>query len=270
VSDSGEKGKFSTEISNSVIEEALKSVKRRTGDTAPAPAAAPEAPAPANGDPPVEVEGAAAAEAPQDPKDKELSDLKMQLEFSMAKGRELMEKLKEGHEKMLRSVADLDNYKKRAAKEKEEIQKFGNEKLLKDFLPVIDNFDRAMEHSKSAADFESLKQGLLMTRKLFEDTLGRHGVKPFTSVGKTFDPRFHEAMQQVETTDVPANQVVGEVLRGFTLNDRLVRPALVMVAKPPAPAAPAESKPLAQPVAEGGTGESGSGSGGTNGAGGPA
>jgi molecular chaperone GrpE len=244
VSGPDEKGKFSADISQSVIEEALKSVKKRTGDPEAAVAA------PSNGEVPVETELA----EPSDPRDKEISELKVQLEFSMAKGRELMEKLKEGHEKMLRAVADLDNFKKRAAKEKEEIQKFGVEKLLKDFLPVIDNLERALEHGKSAADFESFKKGVAMTRKLFEDMLGRYGVRPFSGIGKVFDPRLHEAMQQVETAEVPANQVVGEVLRGYTLNDRLVRPALVMVAKAPAQvAAPAAT--AGAPPGEGGSSE---------------
>src|SRR4051794_24989063 len=95
------------------------------------------------------VETAAAAPPPEpSPEQKELESLKAQLEFSMAKGRELMEKVKDSHEKMLRAVADLDNYKKRAAKEKDEVQRFGVERLLKDFLPVADNLDRALDHAK--------------------------------------------------------------------------------------------------------------------------
>jgi molecular chaperone GrpE len=238
---SGDKGKFSTEISDSVIEEALNSVKRRDA-TAAAPAPVADA-APSDGpeDVTVQVEAPTlpGVAASNDSRDKQIAELEAQLEFSMAKGRELMEKLKDGHEKMVRAVADLENFKKRAAKEKEEMQKFGNERLLKDFLPIIDNLERALEHGKSAADFDSFKQGIAMTRKLFEDTLGKYGVKVFSSVGKMFDPRFHEAMQQQETADVPPNQVVAEILRGFMLNDRLVRPALVMVAKAPAAAAPA-------------------------------
>lgn len=211
----GESGKFSTDISQDLINQALRSVERATGETAEPPE--PAAP-------------------PQDPKDRELEELKAQLELSQAKGREMMERVKDAHEKMLRAVADLENYRKRAAKEKEELQKFGVEKLLRDLLPIMDNLDRAIEHSRTAPDLESLRQGVEMTRKLFEDTLGHHGVRSFTSVGKPFDPRFHEAMQQVETSEVPPNQVVTEIVRGFTLNDRLVRPALVMVAKAPAAA----------------------------------
>lgn len=238
-----DKGKFSANIGQDVIEEALNSVRKRGGEQAPEPASpAEEVPIEVEGSPP---EGDAAA-AVGDPSAlaKEVEQLKAQLEFSTLKGRELMEKVKESHERMLRATADLENYKKRAQKEKDEVMKFGTEKLLKDFLPVIDNFERALEHAKTATDIDSLRTGLLMTRKLFEDTLGRHGVKTFTSVGQPFDPRLHEAMQQTETADVPPNTVVMEVVRGYTLNDRLIRPALVSVAK--APEKPAEST-AAQP-----------------------
>jgi molecular chaperone GrpE len=154
-----------------------------------------------------------------------------------------MGKIKDEHEKMLRAVADLENYKKRALKEKEEMQKFGNEKLLKDFLPVFDNFDRALDAAKSASDFESLRKGVEMTRKLFEDTLGKHGVRAFSAKGQAFDPNRHEAMTAAETTDMPPNHVFSEVLRGFTLNDRLVRPALVIVSRTPSAPATVATPP---------------------------
>jgi molecular chaperone GrpE len=219
-----EKGKFSAEIGQEVIDAALKSVAHRVE--------------PAGAE--VSLEGVPAAEAPAvDPKDAEIETLKAQLEFSMAKGRETLEKLKEEHERMLRGAADLDNLRKRALKEKEEVQKFGNERMVRDFLPVIDNLDRALEHAGTAADYESFKKGVAMTRKLFEDALAKQAVKSFASVGRPFDPRLHEAMQQVESTTVPANQVVLELVRGYTLNDRLIRPALVAVSKaPPQPSVP--------------------------------
>ena len=245
-----DKGQFSTSIGQDVLDEALKSVAKHSGKKEDEPAAAPDAspavraPAPSA---PVAAE-APAAEAPpasSDPKDKEIEGLKLERDFSMAKGRELMGKIKDEHEKMLRAVADLENYKKRAAKEKEEMQKFGSEKLLKDFLPVFDNFDRALDAAKSAADFESLRKGVEMTRKLFEDTLGKHGVRAFTAKGQVFDPNRHEAMTAAETADMPPNHVFSEVLRGFTLNDRLVRPALVIVSRTPSAPAPVDSTPSA-------------------------
>ena len=240
---SGEKGSFSTNISDDVIAEALESVSRR--EKAPAAeAAAPGAPA-------VELEVA----PPQDPREAELATLKAELELSQTTGRELMQKLKDEHEKMLRAMADLENYKRRAQKEKEEVQRFGIEKLLKDFLPVYDNFDRALEHARGAADFQSLRTGVEMIRKLMEDTLARHGVKTFSARGKPFDPSQHEAMTAVETAELPPNHVHAEVLKGFTLNDRLVRPALVVVSRAvPAPAPPeAPAGPAPGDGGDGGT-----------------
>lgn len=241
VSQPDEKGSFSTSIADDVINEALKSVEKAKaavrGD--PAPAAAAPAPAPA-------PEAAPAA----DPANDEVATLKTQLELSMAKGRELMAKVKDEHEKMLRAVADLENYKKRALKEKEEVQKFGSEKLLKDFLPVVDNFDRALEHARSSGDLESLKKGVEMIRKLFEDTLGKHGVRSFSTKGEPFDPNKHEAMSAAETDEMPPNHVHSEYLRGFMLNDRLVRPALVVVSKARPAAAPADAAPAPTPADE--------------------
>lgn len=242
-----DKGKFSADISNDVIREALESVKRHTGaptdEVEPVDIAktdpAPQPPAEAVHE--VEAQTPDAAAADHEAALKELETLRAQLEFSQAKGRELMEKLKDQHERMLRAAADLENYKKRAQKEKEEVQKFGAEKLLKDFLPVIDNLDRALEHVTKGGDLDSLRKGVEMTRKQFEDALGKHGVKVFSSVGQPFDPRVHEAMQQVETAEVPPNHVVFEMVRGYTLNDRLIRPALVSVAKAPPPAETSES-----------------------------
>lgn len=229
---STEKGSFNAEIASDVIEAALRSVEKRS-----------EGPGPSEVSPSAEVEVPIESAAPEaSPEQREIESLKAQLEFSTAKGRETLEKLREAHEKMLRAVADLDNFKKRAAKEKEEVQKFGVERLLKDFLPVADNIDRALEHARGSADPDGLLQGVEMIRKLLEDTLGKHGVKGFTAVGKAFDPRLHEAIQQQETADVAENTVVAEMVRGYTLNERLVRPALVVVAKsPPAAAASPET-----------------------------
>ncbi len=228
----GDKGQFSTSIGQDVLDEALRSVEKHSGK-------APEEEVPA---------AEAAPTAPSDAREAEIESLKAERDFSMAKGRELMGKIKDEHEKMLRAVADLENYKKRALKEKDEMQRFGNERLLKDFLPVFDNFDRALDAAKSAADFESLRKGVEMTRKLFEDTLGKHGVKAFTAKGQVFDPNRHEAMTAAETTEMPPNHVYSEVLRGFTLNDRLVRPALVIVSRTPtAPVASPDEPKIDEP-----------------------
>jgi len=213
-----EQPKISTSISQDVIDAALGAVEKRQ----------------------------AAAQAAADAGDPEklaakIAELTTQLEMSQESGRALTAKLKDEHERTLRAMADLENFKKRAQREKEEVQKFGAEKLLKDFLPVLDNFDRALEHAKKGADLAGLETGVRMVRKLFEDTLGKHGVKGFESVGKPFDPNVHEAMQQMESADVPPNHVLQEIVRGFTLHERLVRPALVVIAKAKSEAPPAEA-----------------------------
>jgi molecular chaperone GrpE len=214
-----EKGKFSADISRKVIEEALESVKNAlsTGNE-DRPAGPSSVPNP----------DAAVAETPG-----EIDELRDQLKLSQEKGRETMSRLQEVHERMLRSVADLENYRKRAQKEKDQMQKFGTEKILSDFLPVLDNLDRALDHGNSSPDFPSLMQGVLMTRKLFEGALAKHGVRPIPAVGHPFDPHIHEAIQQVESADLPPNQVLSELVHGYTLNDRLLRPALVIVSKSP-------------------------------------
>jgi molecular chaperone GrpE len=247
-----EKGKFAADISQRVIEEALHSVEKVPPSDEQAPPA-PEAAAPEGAAPPAPEAPAPSPDASLAKTQGEIEELRNQLTLSQEKGRETMTRLQEVHERMLRSVADLENYRKRAQKEKEQMQKFGAEKILSDFLPVLDNLDRALDHSNSAADFSSLMQGVSMTRKLFEDALTKHGVQPIPAVGHPFDPHVHEAIQQVEREDLPPNQVISELVSGYTLNDRLLRPALVVVARaptaPPKASAPAEQKPADAPEA---------------------
>lgn len=161
--------------------------------------------------------------------EKEVEQLKQRLELAQTRGKETLQQLKEEHDRVLRAAADLDNQKKRAQKEKDDALKFGLEKFLKELLPVADNFERALSHAETE-DKGSIVTGVKMTAKLLEDILAKHGVKGFSARGQAFDPRMHEAMQSVET-EGPSNQVHEEFLRGYTLNDRLIRPALVSVTR---------------------------------------
>jgi molecular chaperone GrpE len=214
-----DRGKFSTDIAADLIAAAVDSVERnRTEESSDA--VEPDTVEPLEFDP----TAASAAD--------ELASLQAQLEASQATGRELMQKLKDEHERTLRALADLDNARKRAQREREEVVRFGLERLLKDVLPVIDNLDRALDLGDKTGQWEGLGDGVRMTRKLLEDTLAKHGLKAFSAMGQPFDPHLHEAMGQEEREDVPPNTVTSEVLRGFLLHDRLVRPALVMVARP--------------------------------------
>ena len=158
--------------------------------------------------------------------------LEGQLEESMRRGRETAERLKETHERLLRTAAEFDNYRKRAMKEKDDVRKFGVESLLKDFLPVMDNLERALDHAEQH-DPKQVVEGVKLVQKLFETTLAKHGVVGFSAKGQVFDPSQHEALSQ-QASDQPAGTVVGEMARGYRLNDRLIRPAAVVVAAPKA------------------------------------
>lgn len=140
----------------------------------------------------------------------------------------------------LRARADLDNYRKRTQREKEDLSRFANENLLREILPVADNLERALEHARqSEGGNGGLLQGVEMTLGQFQRVLEKFGVTPLRSVGEPFDPARHEALGQVESAEHPPNTVVQELQRGYLLNDRLLRPAMVMVAKaPPAAAEP--------------------------------
>ncbi|MET0400919.1 MAG: nucleotide exchange factor GrpE [Cystobacter sp.] len=259
------KGSFQADISQDVIDEALKSVERRTQHLAnedgegaegrtldmdiPEGGMTLEVDVPASvfgessDDPGPEAPEAVLSDTRQrlEAAQRELEEARSQLEFSQTKSRETMERLKDSHERALRATADLENFKKRAQKEKDEVQKFGLERMLKDFLPVLDNLDRALEASQKSTDFDSLRTGVEMTRKLLDGAFGKQGVKGFSAVGQPFDPRLHEAMQQVESATVPAGHVVYEAVKGYLLNERLMRPALVVVARAPEKAEPAAS-----------------------------
>lgn len=159
-------------------------------------------------------------------KDKEIEDLKKRLE-------EKEKEAKEHYDRLLRTAADLENYKKRAVKEKEELTKFANEDLLKAILPFVDNLERAINHAEKVADTGVMIEGVRLTLQQILQTLNRFGLVPFESVGKAFDPARHEAMLVVESDQHEPNQVVEEFQKGYLLNDRLLRPATVSVSKLP-------------------------------------
>ena len=139
---------------------------------------------------------------------------------------------KENHDRLLRVAADLDNYKKRSAREKEEWVRFANEDLLKAILPFADNLERAVNHSKKTKDIQSLVDGVKLTIQQLLQALNKFGVSSFESVGKPFDPAVHEAMLVVETDKEKPHHVIQEFQKGYLLNDRLLRPATVSVSKP--------------------------------------
>lgn len=136
----------------------------------------------------------------------------------------------------MRTAADFDNFRKRSRKEVDDARRGGREDLLKELLPVFDNLERGVQSAQRATDVKAVADGLGMILKQFEGTLGRVGITRVPTIGSGFDPSMHEAIQQVETDEHPPGTVVAEVQAGYKQEERLVRAAMVVVAKPKAAA----------------------------------
>ncbi len=144
---------------------------------------------------------------------------------------EAQEAIAELNERIVRLTADFDNFRKRAQREKDEARQFANQGLLEKLLPVLDNFEMALTAVKDADP--SVRDGVQMILDQLLGVLKESGVEPVDALGQSFDPNLHEALSQEETTDAEEGTVVQQVQRGYKLNDRLVRPARVVVAKAP-------------------------------------
>jgi molecular chaperone GrpE len=139
----------------------------------------------------------------------------------------------ETYDRLLRASAEFDNYKKRSSREMEEFRKFANQSLIKEMLSVVDNLELAMNSTNDhKAIDKDLLQGLEMTHREILKVFERFNVKPIDAKGQPFDPTFHEAVMQEETNDSPKNTVINELQRGYMIHDRLLRPSMVVVAKP--------------------------------------
>jgi molecular chaperone GrpE len=141
------------------------------------------------------------------------------------------EEARAAQDRWLRERADMENLKKRTAKERQEAVRFGNESLLRDLLPIIDNLERAIGAASGGGNGKPLVEGVDLVRKAFLDTLQRHGVERVAAAGSQFDPAVHEAVAYVESPSHDAHQVIEEHQAGYRLNDRLLRPAMVTVSK---------------------------------------
>jgi len=139
----------------------------------------------------------------------------------------------ETYDRLLRASAEFDNYKKRSSREMEDFRKFANQSLIKEMLSVVDNLELAMNSTNgNKAIDKDLLQGLEMTHKEILKVFEKFNVKPIDAKGQPFDPTFHEAVMQEETNDSPKNTVINELQRGYMIHDRLLRPSMVVVAKP--------------------------------------
>jgi molecular chaperone GrpE len=169
----------------------------------------------------------------EDQKTKEPEAEKKELTPQERLAEQLAEKTREAaenYDKWLRLLAEFDNFKKRTQKEKADLMKFGNESLLRSFLPVLDNLERAIDHGKGATENTPLLEGLEITLRQFLNTLDKFGVKPLSARGEVFDPEKHEAVSQQESDQEP-NRVISEIEKGYIYHDRLLRPARVIVSK---------------------------------------
>ncbi|MFZ2446128.1 MAG: nucleotide exchange factor GrpE [Syntrophobacteraceae bacterium] len=141
------------------------------------------------------------------------------------------EELKQAQDRVLRLAAELDNTRKRLEREKSESICYANENIMREFLPVIDNLERAIEHGEKEEGCQGLLEGVRMTLKGFLDAFAKFGGSRFESVGQPFDPNLHEAVTQEVTSEFPDMTVTREFQKGYTLRDRLLRPAMVGVAR---------------------------------------
>jgi molecular chaperone GrpE len=137
----------------------------------------------------------------------------------------------ENYNRCLRLAAEMENMKKRQEREVGEVRQYANENLLKDFVPVLDNLERALEHGRQADAPEALMEGLDLVSQDFLKVLSRFGVHPIDSVGKRFDPAFHHAVMEEEAPEMEDQTVLKELQKGYLLNNRLLRPAMVVVSR---------------------------------------
>ncbi len=133
--------------------------------------------------------------------------------------------------RLLRLHAEFENYKKRMVREKAEFLKFAHEGLILEFLPILDNLERALASARAEAGSTPLLEGLEMIARLFRSVLEKAGVKPMEARGQPFDPGYHQAVAQVESSDQDANLVVEEIQKGYLIEGRVLRPAMVKVSR---------------------------------------
>lgn len=152
--------------------------------------------------------------------------------------------LRETRERLLRVAADFENYRRRIERDKHDYIKFANERLLRDLLPVLDNLGRAAQHARETGQSPALLAGLELVIQEFLKVLERHGVTAIESLGQPFDPTVHEAFQSVELEDTQPGLVVEEIQKGYLLNGRVLRPALVSVSTAPEQTSPGTRLPV--------------------------
>ncbi len=175
-------------------------------------------------------EGQGIARQEEHKKKKKKDDATEELKRVLAEKEEVIKSLQE---KMLYLQAEFENYKKLKIKERQDTLKFGNEVLIKELLPVLDNLEMALDHTAKTEDYKGIYEGVRITFNEFLKVLEKAGVTRIEAAGKKFDPNLHEAFYQEEKEDLEPDTVLSEFQKGYLLNDRLVRPARVVVSKKP-------------------------------------
>ena len=172
------------------------------------------------------------------PENESLNEQEKQIPLSDMTKDQLIEKISEVQasadknlDSYLRSQAEMENMKKRFQKDRQELIKYGNEALTKQLLPVADNLEKALAHAEDKTAFEALREGVDLTLKGLMNVLEKAGVEEVKAVGTTFDPNFHEAVSEQEDDGAAPGTVLMELQKGYLLNQRLIRPAMVIVNK---------------------------------------
>lgn len=160
-----------------------------------------------------------------DPTADTVKDLEKKLDAAAGEARE-------NYDRLLRVSAEFENYKKRNAREMDELRKFAIQSLVKDLLPIIDNLELALKSSTEGQTGNGLRDGVALTHKEIMKTLEKYNVKQIEALGQPFDPNFHEAVMREEDKDHPSNTVINELQKGYLLHDRLIRPSMVVVSMP--------------------------------------
>jgi molecular chaperone GrpE len=171
---------------------------------------------------------------PEDSKHEEIPLSKMTKTELVEKVKEIQECADQNFDRYLRSRAEIENLKKRSQREKTDLIKFSNETLIKQLLPVVDHLEKAIAHTDSAENedsLEGLREGVELTLKGLMDTLKKAGLEEVKTAGASFDPNFHEAVSEQEDDSVEPGTVLQELQKGYILNERLIRPAMVIVSR---------------------------------------
>ncbi len=171
-------------------------------------------------------------------RDKESDNEEHEIPLEKMTKKQLLNKVKEVQETAdknfdlyVRSQAEIDNLKKRFQRDKTELCKFSNESLIKKLLSVGDNLEKAIAHSENDNSLEALREGVELTLKGLMDTLEREGLESVKALGEPFDPNFHEAVSELQDNSAKPGTVIQELQKGYILNQRLIRPAMVIVSK---------------------------------------